>query len=565
MNAHCSYAELTGSAETAGGQNERGAQPARPEGARPLRAADAGRTNKTTHPGTTKVLYSGMAPGPDTLLPEGEPLREDLGRMQTALGTTQVLHSEIASALLYQGQAPVVWIADSGSANHLCADDTLPGGIGGMRPCPDVRLATANGIIEPRCQLEVYLTDLGVDARFLVRKDRPPVLSIGRLAEQHGFQFHWAEGSAHFIPANGTRQTCRIKNFAPHVNTSTTSPWSTSAVASATPAPLQNHAMPSLAIANEAHRDDGGEEEGRPGQPLDATDDSQNAERVEEKEALTREARLRLEAKSTSQLLTHIPMNSYCDVCQAAKLRQKPARRRRGDVELNGRPQEWCHTLLADHVSTGDMGLSIDDDKYGLVMLDVGTDICDILAAKSKSTQCTLVATKEFGGVTTWQYFGSDNAKELNSASAASNMVHLSAMPYRPESNGIIERRIGVISDGIRCFLNQSGLPHGWWPYAGRAFSHALNIRQDSDGMSPWHRRCGQPWPDKDSFAFGQQVHYRKPLPFKDGKKFAPRGSKGVFVGWFLLPGGIYKGDLLVIDLDELAEAPASMRPKSIA
>ena len=78
--------------------------------------------------------------------------------------------------------AQVIWIADTGSANHLCSYDTLPGDVfEGMRPCPDVRLATANGIIEPEGQLEVYLTDLGVDARFLVLKDCPPVLSIGRL------------------------------------------------------------------------------------------------------------------------------------------------------------------------------------------------------------------------------------------------------------------------------------------------------------------------------------------------------------------------------------------------
>ena len=86
--------------------------------------------------------------------------------------------------------AQVVWIADTRSANHFCSYDTLPGDVfDGMRPCPDMRLATANGIIEPEGRLEVYLTDLGVDARFLVLKDCPPVLSIGRLVEQHGFQF----------------------------------------------------------------------------------------------------------------------------------------------------------------------------------------------------------------------------------------------------------------------------------------------------------------------------------------------------------------------------------------
>ena len=138
---------------------------------------------------------------------------------------------------------------------------------------------------------------------------------------------------------------------------------------------------------------------------------------------------------------------------------------------------------------------------------------------------------------------------------------HLSSPPYRLESNGIIERRVGIPGDSIRCLLNQSGLPHGWWPYAGRAFPHGLNIRKNSNGMSPWYRKHGQPWSGPDH-AFGMQVHFRKPQRFHDGEKFAARGSTGIFVGWFLLPGGIYKGNMLIIDVAELAEAPPDTKPR---
>ena len=458
--------------------------------------------------------------------------------------------------------AQVIWIADTGSANHLCSYDTLPGDVfDGMRPCPDVRLATANGIIEPEGQLEVYLTDLGVDARFLVLKDCPPVLSIGRLVEEHGFQFHWRAGRAWFVSPSGARHACKIKNYVPHFLASPSS-LTTSAVASASPGSSLKLAVPGLAIANEAHQVDEDGDAGRGGQPSDAAEDAQ-PEGVGEAWSATREAKLRLEAKSPAHLLTHLPMNSYCDICQAGKLRQKPARRRRNDAELQGRPDEWGHTLLADHVSTGDLGLSIDDDKYGLVMLDVATDVCDVLASSTKHATAVLSAVKEFGGAVKWTYFFTDGAKELKKAAAdLGSTVHLSSTPYRPESNGIIERRVGVISDGVRCLLGQSGLPHGWWTYAARAFCHGLNIRKNVNGMSPWHRRCGQPWPDKDNFAFGQQVHFRKPLPYKQAEKFAPRGSQGVFVGWFLLPGGVYKGDMLIVDLDELANSPPGAAPR---
>ena len=89
-----------------------------------------------------------------------------------------------------------------------------------MRPCLDVRLPTANGIIEPEGQLEFYLTVLEVAARFLVLKDCPPVLSIGRLAQQHGFQFHWKAGKAWYVASDGRRHECRVKNFVPHPHAS---------------------------------------------------------------------------------------------------------------------------------------------------------------------------------------------------------------------------------------------------------------------------------------------------------------------------------------------------------
>ena len=178
--------------------------------------------------------------------------------------------------------AQIIWIADNGSAYHLCSYDTLSGNVfDGMRPCPAVRLATANGIIEPEGQLEVYLTGLEVNARFLALKDYPPVLIIGRLVEQHGFQFHWKAGKAWFVAPDGRRQECRVKNFVPHFHASTSS-RTTSAVASASPAPLQSLVVPGLAIANEAHPIARDEDAGQQGQPPDAAEDVQAEECEEE-------------------------------------------------------------------------------------------------------------------------------------------------------------------------------------------------------------------------------------------------------------------------------------------
>ena len=244
-------------------------------------------------------------------------------------------------------------------------------------------------------------------------------------------------------------------------------------------------------------------------------------------------------------------------------MRLKPACLRRKDAELESRLDEWGQTLLADQVFTGDLRFSVDDDKYVLMMLDIGSDICDVLASNNKNATSALAAIREFGGAVICIYFFSDGAKELKKAAVdLGSTVHIRSTPYSPESNGIFERRVGVISDGVRCLLSQSGLPHVWWTYAARAFCHGLNIRRNSNDMFPWHRLCDQPWRDKKNFVVGQKMHFRRPLSFKAVEKFAARGSSGVFVHWFLLPGGVYKSDMLIVDMDELATAPPGTKPR---
>jgi hypothetical protein len=265
----------------------------------------------------------------------------------------------------------------------------------------------------------------------------------------------------------------------------------------------------------------------------------------------SQETRLRREAKTVLHLMTHLPMNEFCDFCREGKLRKKPARRRRNPTMIE-QPDTWGHTLLADHLMTGEMGLSINGDKFGLLLRDVGTDIGDLLATKTKSKLDTVQAIREFGADMRWKFFASDNAPELKAAATFKQMVHLSSTPYRPESNGVIERFVGLVSDGTRCLLAQSGLPHTWWPYAARAFCHARNVSLDDEGESPWHRKHGTYWTGP-LHAFGMKVIFRKPAVFQDGQKFAARGAAGIFLGWHLWPGGVFRGDMLVIAIDELA------------
>ena len=122
--------------------------------------------------------------------------------------------------------------------------------------------------------------------------------------------------------------------------------------------------------------------------------------------------------------------------------------------------------MPTNHVSTGDLGFSVDGDQYGLVMLDIGVQICDVLASGAKNATSVHHTIKEFGSVGSWIYFFSEGMKKLkNTSTEPGRTVHLSSTQYGLESNGMIERHVGILSDGIRCLLTKSGLPHGWWPY----------------------------------------------------------------------------------------------------
>ena len=67
-------------------------------------------------------------------------------------------------------------------------------------------------------------------------------------------------------------------------------------------------------------------------------------------------------------------------------------------------------------------------------MLDVGSEICDVLASNTKNATSVRAAIKEFGGAVAWTYFFSDGARELKKvATDLGPTVHLSSTPRSPQ------------------------------------------------------------------------------------------------------------------------------------
>ena len=80
-----------------------------------------------------------------------------------------------------------------------------------------------------------------------------------------------------------------------------------------------------------------------------------------------------------------------------------------------------------------------------------------------------------------------------------------------------------------------------------------------SDGKTPYERRFGQPFKGP-IIPFGSLVEYH-PVTAKDQSRIHQFGKKvlpGLFLGYALYAGGIWKGDVLVADLEELETMDAS-------
>ena len=80
-----------------------------------------------------------------------------------------------------------------------------------------------------------------------------------------------------------------------------------------------------------------------------------------------------------------------------------------------------------------------------------------------------------------------------------------------------------------------------------------------SDGKTPYERRFGQPFKGP-IIPFGSLVEYH-PLIAKDQSRIHQFGKKvlpGLFLGYALYAGGIWKCDVLIADLEELETMDAS-------
>ena len=108
-----------------------------------------------------------------------------------------------------------------------------------------------------------------------------------------------------------------------------------------------------------------------------------------------------------------------------------------------------------------------------------------------------------------------------------------------------------TILEGARSNL-QANMPLSLWPYASKHHAMAINVvKQLNGGDSPWSLRF-------DNVFLGRQLPFGCLLFFWEGKyepkrgKFAPNAKKGVFLGYNIQAGRVWRGEYLVANVDSL-------------
>ena len=124
----------------------------------------------------------------------------------------------------------------------------------------------------------------------------------------------------------------------------------------------------------------------------------------------------------------------------------------------------------------------------------------------------------------------------------------------------LLKKQVRRIKEGTSAVLLHPGLDEKWWADSMECYCYLRNI-QDllSDGKTPCERLVAIPF-DGPVIFFGATVEYH-PVSAKDLSKlhpFNPKVLPGMFLGHALHAEGVWEGDILVADIEELEQMDAS-------
>ena len=262
---------------------------------------------------------------------------------------------------------------------------------------------------------------------------------------------------------------------------------------------------------------------------------------------------------SKYSVYTHFPRDRSCEICQRTKITGTPCRRRIGRVVP--RAENFGDLITAGHKVLSDNCESRNNHRYAVLVQDLATQWIQSYPCKTKTSQETQRSLQKFLEPDRKpKVIYTDNSLEFGKACEDLSWNHCTSTPHRSETNEIAERAVRRVKEGTSAVLLQSGLDENWWADSMECKTYLRNI-QDllSDGKTPYERRFGEPF-QGPIIAFVSLVEYYL-ISAKDQSRIHQFGKKvlpGLFLGNALYAGGIWKGDIMVADIEELETMDAT-------
>ena len=224
-------------------------------------------------------------------------------------------------------------------------------------------------------------------------------------------------------------------------------------------------------------------------------------------------------------------------------------------------PPEFGIIVTADHlIAHSEKSMGMTGEQDALVVKDRGTGWLECFPLATKSADDAYLAIQDLRGPKGYiHYLYTDNSRELIKAAQDLGIPHGTSTPGRPQTNGVAERAVRSVVEGTRTCLEHAGFPPSFWPLACRHFTFASNVAIH-EGDSPWNLRHKKGQFKGPLIPFGCLVDFMQLPPLVSGQaKFAPKATPGLFLGYHLLPGGLWGGDYLVASLAEFAHMDDSV------
>ena len=260
---------------------------------------------------------------------------------------------------------------------------------------------------------------------------------------------------------------------------------------------------------------------------------------------------------------THFPQDRNCEIGKRTKITRAPCRRRNGGAVP--RAENFGDLKTADHKVLSDNCESRNNHRYALVVQDLATQWIQAYPCKTKTSQETQRSLQKFlEPDRNPKVIYTDNSLEFGKACEDPSWNHCTSTPHRSETNGIAERAVRRVKEGTSAVLLQSGLNESWWADSMECYTYLRNVTDlSSDGKTSYERRLGQPFNLKDRLF--HLVHWLSIIPLlrktsQESINLERKSYLDCSSDTLCTRGGIWKGDVLIADLEGLETMDASAR-----